>query len=129
MGSSNTSKLHFRNRLEERPKWSSKAIVYQIFPDRFKRSKCVKANRHLIFKDWGSKPSLQGFHGGDLYGVIDSLDHLQDLGINCIYLNPLFSSSANHRYHTFDYLQVDRILGGNTALESLIEEMHSHQFP
>tara|TARA_Y100001968_G_scaffold291761_1_gene296452 strand:+ start:430 stop:1761 length:1332 start_codon:yes stop_codon:yes gene_type:complete len=73
---------------------------------------------------WGSEPSGQGMQGGDLYGVIDSLEYLQDFGINCIYLNPIFLSSANHRYHTIDYFNVDPILGGNKALEALIVNMH-----
>ncbi len=106
------------------PEWASKAIVYQIFPDRFRRSGLVEQQNQLSLKPWGSDPAHQGFQGGDLYGVIEALDHLQDLGINCIYLTPIFSSAANHRYHTYDYLNVDPILGGNSALEALIDEIH-----
>ena len=68
--------------------------------------------------------SRQGFHGGDLYGVIEALDHLEQIGINCVYLNPVFCSAANHRYHTFDYFQVDPLLGGNSALDDLISALH-----
>ena len=52
------------------------------------------------------------------------MDYLVDLGINAIYLNPIFSSAANHRYHTFDYMQVDPLLGGNAALRELLDEAH-----
>ena len=107
------------------PKWVSDAIVYQIFPDRFRRSGRVGVSQKWTFKRWGSQPSKHGFYGGDLYGVIDMLDYLEEIGINCIYLNPVFSSVANHRYHTFDYFQVDPILGGNSALDDLISALHS----
>ncbi len=107
------------------PEWVENAIVYQVFPDRFRRSNSVKAQEQLELQEWGSDPSLQGFHGGDLYGVMDSIDHFEALGINCIYLTPVFASAANHRYHTYDYFQVDPILGGNKALEALINALHS----
>ncbi len=106
------------------PKWACEAVVYQIFPDRFHRSNKVRDHDHLTLKEWGDKPTFHGFHGGDLYGVIDKLDYLENIGINCIYLNPIFSSAANHRYHTYDYFQVDPLLGGNKALRILIRELH-----
>ena len=106
------------------PKWVSQACVYQIFPDRFRRSGRVPAQQNLTFEPWNQSPTQLGFKGGDLFGVIDSLDYIQGLGINCIYLNPIFSSSANHRYHSYDYFQVDPLLGGNEALEDLINELH-----
>ena len=77
--------------------------------------------------NWSEPSCLQGFRGGDLYGVIEKLDYLKDIGINCIYLNPIFSSVANHRYHTYDYFQVDPILGGNKAFDLLIEEVHKRE--
>ena len=64
------------------------AVIYQIFPDRFRRSGRVKEQRNLHLKPWGSDPSLQGFQGGDLYGVIDALDHIQSMGVTCLYLTP-----------------------------------------
>ena len=74
--------------------------------------------------NWEDPPELQGFRGGDLFGVIEKLDYLNEIGINCIYLNPIFSSAANHRYHTYDYFRIDPILGGDEALYSLIDELH-----
>lgn len=79
----------------------------------------------ITFKDWGSPPEAQGFQGGDLYGVADKLDYLQDLGVTALYLNPIFASASNHRYHTFDYFQVDPLLGGNAALRTLLDEAHA----
>ena len=110
--------------LTNTPRWVAQAVVYQIFPDRFRCSGRVLAHQHLALRCWGSDPSEQGFQGGDLYGVIEALDHLQALGISCLYLTPVFSSAANHRYHAYDYLQVDPLLGGNAALEALIEAVH-----
>ena len=97
------------------PTWVTEAVIYQVFPDRFRRSARVEAQQHLKFKPWGTDPTEEGFQGGDLYGVIDGLDHLQAMGINCLYLTPIFSSATNHRYHAYDYFQVDPLLGGNAA--------------
>ena len=106
------------------PAWVADAVVYQIFPDRFRRSGQVKAQQHLELKPWGSDPREQGFQGGDLYGVIEALDQLQAMGISCLYLTPIFSSAANHRYHAYDYFEVDPLLGGNDALDTLIAALH-----
>ncbi|GAH24484.1 unnamed protein product, partial [marine sediment metagenome] len=56
--------------------------------------------------------------------MVEHLDYLQYLGITAIYFNPIFKSTANHRYHTYDYYQVDPILGGNDALQTLLDETH-----
>lgn len=106
------------------PEWVKHAIFYQIFPDRFARSPRTPHPKGLQFKAWGTPPEEQGFQGGDLYGVVDKLDYLQELGINAIYFNPIFSSASNHRYHTFDYMQVDPLLGGNATLRELLDEAH-----
>ena len=105
------------------PSWVKDAIFYQIFPDRFAKSDKNPA-RSLPFEDWDAAPTNHGFKGGDLYGVIEKLDYLQALGINAIYFNPVFASAANHRYHTFDYYNVDPLLGGNDALKKLLKEAH-----
>lgn len=65
------------------PAWVAKAVVYQVFPDRFRRSGRVEAQQGLSLQPWGTDPAEQGFQGGDLYGVIDALDHLQGLGEPC----------------------------------------------
>jgi len=108
------------------PDWVKKAVFYQIFPDRFAKSDRTVHSPGIQFKDWGSPPEEQGYQGGDLYGVVDKLDYLRDLGITAIYLNPIFSSASNHRYHTFDYMQVDPLLGGNDALRELLDRAHEY---
>lgn len=106
------------------PEWVKQAIFYQIFPDRFARSHRIKHPTGLKFKPWGSPPEEHGYQGGDLLGIVDRLDYLRELGVTALYLNPIFSSASNHRYHTFDYLQVDPLLGGNAALRELLDEAH-----
>jgi neopullulanase len=109
------------------PEWVKNAVFYQIFPDRFARSERIKHPRGISFKPWGSDPTEQGYQGGDLYGVIDKLDYLKDLGITAIYLNPIFSSASNHRYHAYDYFEVDPLLGGDDALRELLDEAHKRE--
>ena len=104
------------------PDWVGKSVFYQIFPDRFARGS--QTQTEIEWEPWDSAPTLHGFKGGDLYGVAEKLDHLQNLGITAIYFCPIFSSAANHRYHTYDYMQVDPLLGGNAALRQLIDEAH-----
>ena len=105
------------------PEWVRHAIFYQIFPDRFARSERVAKPSNL--EPWDSAPTVHGFKGGDLLGVVERLDYLQDLGVTALYLNPIFESTANHRYHTYDYYQVDPILGGNEALRALLDAAHT----
>jgi neopullulanase len=104
------------------PDWVKNAVFYQIFPDRFAWSSRV--NKPGLFEKWDSLPTIYGFKGGDLMGVYEKLDYLEDLGINAIYLNPIFQSASNHRYHTHDYYQVDPLLGGNDAFKTLLNGAH-----
>lgn len=108
--------------LTHTPDWVKNAVFYQIFPDRFAKSDALEKPTHI--ESWHSPLTRYGFKGGDLLGVYEKLDYLQDLGINAIYFNPIFMSTANHRYHTFDYYQVDPILGGNEVFFKLLEEAH-----
>lgn len=105
------------------PDWVQDAIFYQIFPDRFAKSERNPA-RNLPFEPWDSPPTVHGFKGGDLYGIAERLDYLKDLGITALYLNPVFASASNHRYHTFDYYHVDPLLGGDDALRHLLDQAH-----
>jgi len=107
----------------DRPAWARDAVFYQIFPDRFARSERVAKPDNLL--SWHSAPTEQGYHGGDLLGIVEHLDHLVDLGVNAIYLTPIFQSASNHRYHTHDYYKVDPLLGGNEALRELVEAAHA----
>lgn len=104
------------------PAWVHDAIFYQIFPDRFARSQHLPKPNNL--EPWETPPTTRGFKGGDLLGVIEHLDYLQDLGITAIYFNPIFQSASTHRYHTHDYYQVDPLLGGNAAFQKMLKAAH-----
>lgn len=103
------------------PKWSMGAVMYQIYVDRFYNgdsSNDVEDNEYYYIgdysrqvKNWHKLPEssmgIREFYGGDLKGILDKLDYLQDLGIEVLYLNPIFTSPSNHKYDTQDYESVD----------------------
>jgi len=108
--------------LSDPPAWVADAVFYQIFPDRFAMSPRVE--KPGPFETWDSPPTTHGFKGGDLLGIVDRLDYLTSLGVNALYLTPVFSSASNHRYHTYDYRAVDPLLGGDAALRELLDRAH-----
>lgn len=105
------------------PDWTTDAIFYQIFPDRFANGN--PANDPENVKPWGSQPSFQGYMGGDLAGIAQKLDYLLDLGVNAIYLNPIFLAASTHRYNTTDYYKIDPILGSKEDFDNLIKYAHA----
>ena len=104
------------------PDWVYGGVMYQVFPDRFANGDSSLNPKNTV--EWGSIPTRLDFQGGDLYGVIQKLDHIQSLGVNIIYLNPIFLSSSTHKYDAWDHFKVDPTLGGDDALRELIEECH-----
>jgi glycosidase len=104
------------------PDWSQGAVIYQIFPDRFANGD--PGNDPPGTVPWGSPPHAGQFQGGDLAGIIAHLDFLTGMGVDVVYLNPVFTSPSTHRYDTVDYYQVDPSLGGNTALADLVHKAH-----
>ncbi|HEX6872292.1 MAG TPA: glycoside hydrolase family 13 protein, partial [Micromonosporaceae bacterium] len=115
------------------PAWSTDAVVYQIFPDRFARS-AAAADRALpdwaIRCDWdtpviGHGPQAgQQFYGGDLDGIAEHLDHIESLGADTVYLTPIFPARSNHRYDAAGFDTVDPLLGGDEALIRLRSALH-----
>ena len=108
--------------MPETPAWVRDAVFYQVFPDRFASSARVPKPGPL--EPWDAAPTNYGFKGGDLLGIVEHLDHIESLGVNALYLTPIFQSASNHRYHTYDYLAVDPLLGGDAALRELLDESH-----
>ena len=105
------------------PEWVKTAVCYQIFPERFAVGKSDKDVSYVNTK-WGVKPTPKSFYGGDLIGIREHLDYLVDLGVNVLYMTPVFCSPTNHKYEITDYETVDPAFGGNEALKSLIEDAH-----
>ena len=102
------------------PDWAKGAVMYQIFTDRFyngDKSNDVETNEYYYIGDysrrvtnWDKYPANMGvreFYGGDLQGVMDKLDYLQELGVEVVYFNPLFVSPSNHKYDIQDYDYID----------------------
>ena len=108
--------------MPEPPAWVRHAVFYQVFLDRFASSDRVVKPGPL--EPWDSPPTNYGFKGGDLLGVAEHLDHISSVGANALYLTPVFQSASNHRYHTYDYLTVDPLLGGDAALRELLDRAH-----
>jgi cyclomaltodextrinase / maltogenic alpha-amylase / neopullulanase len=104
------------------PAWVKDAVFYQIFPDRFENGDDRNDPPNKV--TWGEHPTPFTFFGGDLQGIIQRLDHLTDLGINAIYLNPIFQSPSTHRYNTTDYFSIDRKLGTLEDWRALVEAAH-----
>lgn len=121
------------------PAWSRQSVFYQIFPDRFadgdpsnnvRDGEWEYKGHPTRARAWGESPSsgvgaMLEFFGGDLAGIEERLGHLEELGANAIYLNPIFTAYSNHRYDVVDYEHVDPHLGGNPALVSLRQATHA----
>ncbi|HWU28918.1 MAG TPA: glycoside hydrolase family 13 protein, partial [Microbacterium sp.] len=116
------------------PAWLHGSVMYQVFPDRFARS--AQADAHPT-PDWAITASWddpvdpvvpgrsQQFYGGDLPGIVEHLDHLVALGVDLLYLTPVFPAGSNHRYDASSFDTIDPLLGGEDAYVKLIEEAHA----
>ena len=117
------------------PEWAKTGVMYQIFVDRFcKGNKKVPVRSDCkINDDWydgipeyaeknGDPLENNMFFGGTLWGVIEKLDYLKELGVNILYLCPIFKAFSNHKYDTGDYETVDEMFGGDEAFERLVKE-------
>jgi glycosidase/fibronectin type 3 domain-containing protein len=134
------------------PDWVKNAVIYQIFPDRFRDGDPSNNNEVGDFfydepggtiyrsnmEEWNTyicDPREAGtsctgsysknFYGGDLQGILDKLDYLQDLGVTALYMNPIFESPSNHKYDTADFGQIDDNLGDLALFESLAAQASS----
>ena len=123
--------------------WLQNSIIYQIFPERFaigenrtftdKQAIAGQYPDNGIFKSWDQLPEPGPecqfeFFGGDLQGISEKLDHLENLGVNTLYLNPIFPAPSNHKYDALTYRDVDAGLGGMDALDTLIQELHKKRY-
>lgn len=103
--------------------WMQEAVFYQIFVDRFCLGNQEK-DKSYINMEWGGIPTPKSFAGGDLRGITEKLDYLCGLGINALYLTPIFSSISNHKYDIKDYRKIDRQFGDEEDLRELVRQAH-----
>ncbi len=129
------------------PEWMRNAVVYQIFPDRFRNGDTANdpvdgtatfyGELALLFHETWNETPVDGrlvqapsgigyfnsdFYGGDLAGIIEKLDYLEALGVTALYLNPIFEARSNHRYDTADYFAIDPMLGDLETFRALVAE-------
>ena len=113
------------------PEWWREQVVYQIFVDRFARGADKWRPKrgcedYIYHENWDEEvadnKSRIDFYGGNLLGIIEKLDYLQDLGVTCLYLNPIFEAHSNHKYDTADYMKIDSMFGDEEIFRRLCAE-------
>lgn len=105
------------------PQWFKESVMYQIFPDSFAQAReCMEElpQSHII--EGGIK--VESKLGGTIRGIIENIPYFKELGINLIYLNPVFTANSYHKYDEVDYFNVDPCLGTNEDLKELVEKCH-----
>ena len=120
------------------PGWFGEGLTYQIFPDRFRRSHLPDMAKmpwgRRLHENWDDIPDYlpdedgeycRDFFGGDLAGIREKLPYLRELGVETLYLCPIFEASSNHRYNTGDYRRIDPMLGTEEDFQALCQEAHA----
>ncbi len=102
------------------PQWSQGLIYYQIFPERF--AAADGRERHTQWRE--AQPEREGYFGGDLEGIRKKMPYLKELGVEALYLTPVFYADFNHKYATIDYFRVDSAFGTNDDVKTLVEQAH-----
>ena len=110
--------------IHRRPSWVGGANFYQIFVERFANGDDSLSPKNV--QPWGTPPTRSNFMGGDLPGIIQHLDYLQELGVTALYLTPIFEGGSNHKYDTEDYGRIDPHFGDEDTLRELVQKAHEH---
>ncbi len=108
------------------PEWAKGIITYEIFPDRFERAEGYgRVKEDITLDPWGAKPrGAYQFMGGNLKGIRDRIPYLKELGIDALYLTPIFKAPTVHRYDIIDYFDIDPMLGDKDDFMDLVEALH-----
>jgi cyclomaltodextrinase / maltogenic alpha-amylase / neopullulanase len=108
------------------PTWVWDAVFYAVNPDRFARdpAPCPRPWDVGAFEPWDATPEHRAYKGGDLRGLAARLEDLRALGVDALYLTPIFASTAHHRYKPVDHFRVEPLLGGDAAFEALLAAAH-----
>jgi len=109
--------------VHKQPSWIHNAVFYQIFVERFCNGNIENSPPNLT--DWDAEPKPKSFYGGDLQGIIDKLDYLEQLGINGLYLTPVFQSPSNHKYDIVNYFEIDPYFGNEKVFRELVQKAHA----
>ena len=121
------------------PAWFGQGVTYQIFPDRFRRTRVPDPTGMVggrsVHTSWEEEPVYRpdargeirnrDFFGGDLAGVMEKLPYLKSLGVETLYFCPIFEAAENHRYGTGDYEKIDPMLGTNEQFQALCQQAHA----
>ena len=112
-----------REDLVRMPEWTENMVMYHIFPDSFADGRrCISGKGKTVQLENGMKSESK--NGGTLTGIADNLDYIETMGINCLYLNPIFTAASYHKYDTIDYLEVDPSFGTKEDLKKLVKMCH-----
>lgn len=103
--------------------WMENAVFYEIFIDRFNRGDYNKDDSYINSK-WGETPKTKSFYGGDIKGIMDKLEYLHDLGVNALYLTPIFESISNHKYDISNYYKIDNHFGDEIVFKDFVDKAH-----
>lgn len=119
-------KLPFNHRADivRVPDWVYDAVVYNIFPDSFATSRRYISGVPTQTDYRGQV--VRGRLGGTLQGITENVDYLKDLGVNCVYINPIFAAGEYHKYDLLDYFHVDPCFGGDEAFRELVDTLHAN---
>lgn len=104
------------------PNWAEGTVWYQIFPERYYNGD--QTNDPKDVQPWGAVPTRENHFGGDILGIMEKLPYLQELGIEVLYLTPVFASPSNHKYDTTDYFKIDPSFGTENDLIQLVQQCH-----
>lgn len=126
-----TNRTHFfqfpyirREDIPAIPPWAKEMVMYHIFPDSFASGKRFLRDEKKCITENGKV--YKSTHGGTLRGIIENVDYLKDLGVNCVYLNPVFAAESCHKYDTINYFEVDPCFGTKEELRELSAELHKN---
>lgn len=111
-----------REDIPDIPAWAKEMVMYHIFPDSFATEKHRIAQKGQCIEKEGRV--YKSSQGGTLKGILESVDYIAGLGVNCVYLNPIFAAESYHKYDTIDYFQIDPCFGTLEEFKELVREFH-----
>lgn len=113
-----------REDIPDIPSWAKEMVMYHIFPDSFASGReKLEDKTKCIRKD---EKEYRSVHGGTLKGIMENVDYLKNLGVNCVYLNPIFAAASYHKYDTIDYFEIDPCFGTKEELKELAALLHEN---